>query len=51
VLTGAWMAALSFPLVARFARRFPIRQSSWLGRLGLHACALVTYSLAHTSLV
>jgi two-component system, LytTR family, sensor kinase len=51
VLTGAWMAALLFPLVARFARRYPIDRSSWLKHLPLHACALVVYSLAHTSLL
>jgi two-component system LytT family sensor kinase len=49
--TGAWMAALLFPFVARFARRFPIQGPNWLGRLGLHACALIAYSLVHTSLL
>jgi len=38
VLTGAWMAALLFPLVARFARRFPIGRFNWTVRLALHAC-------------
>lgn len=51
VLTGAWMAALLFPLVARFARRFAIRGSNWPARLALHACALIVYSLIHTSLL
>jgi two-component system LytT family sensor kinase len=51
VLTGAWMAALLFPLVARFARRFPIGRSSWTARLPLHVCALIVFSLAHTSLL
>jgi two-component system, LytTR family, sensor kinase len=51
VVTGAWMAALLFPLVARFARRFPVQRSNWFPRLALHACALVIYSLAHTSLL
>jgi two-component system, LytTR family, sensor kinase len=51
VVTGAWMAALLFPLVARFARRFPIRRSNWTARLPLHACTLLVYSLAHTSLL
>lgn len=51
VLTGAWMAALLFPLVARFARRFPIGGAKWLTRLPLHAGGLLVYSLAHTSLL
>jgi len=51
VLTGAWMAALLFPLVARFARRFPVGGANWTARLPLHAVALVAYSLAHTSLL
>jgi hypothetical protein len=36
VLTGAWMAALLFPLVARFACRFPIASSTWTTHLPLH---------------
>jgi two-component sensor histidine kinase len=51
LLTGAWMAALLFPLVSRFARRFRIERSNWMTRLPLHACALIVYSLLHTSLL
>jgi two-component sensor histidine kinase len=51
VLTGAWMAALLFPLVRRFARRFPVDRSNWTVRLPLHACALMGYSVAHTTLL
>ena len=51
VVTGAWMAALLFPLVARFARRFPIERRNWMARLPLHAGALIAYSAAHTSLL
>ena len=51
VLTGAWMAALLFPLVARFARRFPVSGLNWTARLPLHGCALIVYSLVHTSLL
>jgi two-component system, LytTR family, sensor kinase len=51
LLTGAWMAALLFPLLARFARRFPIGRDNWITRLPMHACALIVYSLAHTSLL
>jgi len=51
VMTGAWMAALLFPLVARFARRYPVERSNWIMRLPLHGCALLVYSIAHTSLM
>ena len=51
VLTGAWMAALLFPLVARVARRYPFDRANWLRRLPLHLGALAAYSLAHTSLL
>ena len=51
VLTGAWMAALLFPLVANFARRFPISRLNWTSRVPLHGCALIVYSLVHTSLL
>ena len=51
VVTGAWMAALLFPLVAGFARRFPISRSTWTVRLPLHGCVLILYSVAHTSLL
>jgi two-component system LytT family sensor kinase len=51
VFTGAWMAALLFPLVAGFARRFPISRLNWAARLPLHGCVLIAYSLVHTSLL
>lgn len=51
VLTAAWTAALLFPLVARFARRFPIHRSNWPARVSLHVCALIAYSLIHTTLM
>jgi two-component system, LytTR family, sensor kinase len=51
LLTGSWMAALLFPLLARFARRFPISRRNWMTRVPLHACALIVYSVAHTSLI
>src|SRR5260370_35812475 len=47
VMTGAWMAAVLFPFVVRFARAYPI---SW-ANLPLHGGALVAFSLAHTSLL
>jgi two-component system LytT family sensor kinase len=51
LFTGAWMAALLFPLVARFARRFPINRSDWITRVALHLGGLVVYSAVHTSLL
>jgi len=51
LFTGAWMAALLFPLVVRFTRRFPVGRRNWFTRLPLHACALIVYSVAHTSLL
>jgi two-component sensor histidine kinase len=51
VVTGAWMAALLFPFVARVARRFPITRANWRMTIPLHACALMAYSIAHTSLL
>ncbi len=51
LFTGAWVAALLFPLVARFARRFPLNRSNWTKRVPLHVCALIGYSLVHTSLL
>jgi two-component system, LytTR family, sensor kinase len=51
LITGAWMAALLFPLVARFARRFPFDRSNWMRRALLHLCALTVFSVTHTSLL
>ena len=51
LITGSWTAALLFPLVARFARRFPVGGGNWMTRLPLHAAALLGYSAAHTSMM
>jgi signal transduction histidine kinase len=51
LLTGAWMAALLFPLVARFVRQMPIRRSNWPSRVPLYIGALLVYSAVHTSLL
>src|SRR5215831_2344301 len=51
VPTGAWMAALLFPLVVRFTRRLPLAGANWLARLPIYALALVAYSAVHTSLL
>lgn len=50
LFTGAWITALLFPLVRRFARRFPVMRGQWR-RLPLHAGALIVYSVTHTSLL
>jgi two-component system LytT family sensor kinase len=51
LVTGSWLAAALFPLIAKFARRYPIDRSNWLPRLPLHACAVIVYSSVHTSLM
>lgn len=51
LFTGAWMAAILFPFLLRFARRFPIVSPNWMKHLPLHVCALIAYSIAHTSLM
>ena len=51
LFTGAWMAAVLFPFVARVARRYPVSRANWASRLPVHAGSLITYSLAHTSLM
>jgi two-component sensor histidine kinase len=51
VASGAWTGALLFPFLARFARRYPIGRANFLRRVPLHVCALLTFSVAHTSLI
>jgi two-component system, LytTR family, sensor kinase len=51
VVTGSWMAAALFPLIARFARRYPIDRLNWITRVPLHLCAVMSYSGVHTSLM
>jgi hypothetical protein len=51
LFTGAWMAAVLFPLVARFARRFPVDRTTWASALPLHLLALLSYSVVHTTLL
>lgn len=50
VFSGAWMAALLFPLVLRFARRYPAAGAHFAHRLPLHIAGMLTYSAVHTSL-
>jgi two-component system, LytTR family, sensor kinase len=49
-LTGAYAAALLFPLVVRVARRFRLRRQDWLRRLPVHLAALLVFSALHTTL-
>jgi two-component sensor histidine kinase len=51
LVTGAWMAALLYPFVARFARRYPIQSTNWALTVPLHFVALIAYSIFHTSLL
>ncbi|MBI4905541.1 MAG: histidine kinase [Acidobacteria bacterium] len=51
LVTGAWTAALLYPIVARFARTYPFEKGCWILRLAQHAGALLLFSLAHTSLI
>ena len=46
-LTGAWGAALLFPALAWFARRYPLR----LSNVPRHLAALLAFSVVHTSLL
>ena len=50
-LTGAWMAALLFPAISRFARRYPIGRTNFLVRGSMHLGMLVAYSVVHTGLL
>jgi len=50
-MTGAWFAALLFPLIARLARRFPVERGHIATRVPLHLAALLAYSVVHTSLL
>lgn len=49
-LTGAYAAALLFPLVVRVARRFRLERHNWLRRLPAHTLALIVFSMLHTTL-
>jgi two-component system, LytTR family, sensor kinase len=51
LFTGAWMAALLFPFVARVARRYPVSRATWTSWLPAHVGGLLAYSVAHTSLL
>ena len=46
-LTGAWMAAIPFPLIVRFARRYSDLRRTW----PLHLLVMTAFSVVHTSLM
>lgn len=46
-MSGAWTAALLYPLLTWFARRYPIHRNNFATRLPVHAAALLTFSATH----
>lgn len=50
-MTGAYSAAILFPLIVIFARRFPVDRNNWFRRLPAHMVAMTLFSLAHTTLI
>ncbi|HYM00642.1 MAG TPA: histidine kinase, partial [Blastocatellia bacterium] len=48
--TGTYAAALLFPLLVRFARRFRPNGENWHTRIPLHLAGLLIFSCAHTTL-
>jgi two-component system LytT family sensor kinase len=49
-LTGAYAAALLFPLVVRVARRLRLGRHNWKRRVPVHLLALLLFSALHTTL-
>jgi len=49
-MAAAYAAALLFPLVLKFARRFRPDRHNWPRRIPFHLLALVAFSIAHTTL-
>lgn len=50
-MTGVYSAAILFPLVLVFARRFRLRRDNWLKLLPAHLLAMCAFSAAHTSMM
>jgi sensor histidine kinase YesM len=46
-LTGAWMAAIPFPLITRFARKYSDLRRTW----PLHLLVMTAFSVVHTTLM
>jgi two-component system, LytTR family, sensor kinase len=49
-MTGAYAAALLFPFILKFARRFRLGKRNWVGRLPAHLVAMIVFSVAHTTM-
>src|SRR5439155_22018772 len=49
-MSAAYAAALIFPFLLKFARRYPLDRPNWPRRLFLHLLALIAFSIAHTTL-
>ncbi len=50
-MTGAYSAAILFPLIVIFARRFTINRNNWFRRLPAHLVAMILVSFSHTTLM
>ncbi len=50
-MTGAYSAAILFPFIVIFARRFALNRSNWFRRLPAHLVAMTLFSFAHTTLM
>lgn len=48
--TGVFAAASLLPAVRWMARRFPVTRNNWLRQGLVHGCALVLFSIVHTTL-
>lgn len=49
--TGAYTAAVLFVAVIAFVWRYPLDRPGWRARLPAHTAAMITYTLAHTTLM
>jgi LytS/YehU family sensor histidine kinase len=49
-MTAAYAAAALVPLIAKFARRFPLSRNNWASHLVLHILGLCAFSILHTTL-
>ena len=50
-MTGVYSAAILFPFILLFARRFRLQRHNWLRRLPAHLLAMIAFSATHTSLM
>ncbi len=49
-MSAAYAAALLFPFIIKFVRRYRLERHNWWRRLPLHLLALLAFSFAHTTL-